>query len=466
MTPRRTAVAVQRARMRLPTTLTSPNNRRRSAEVSSNSRASGPKAAVGRGRGHSVSRAPGQGQGRGRGRGRHRGKGQAVVCVGRVQAPQYTRCVRPASSRTQGDCPEGCHGPTGWYSLCSLSGNRTGGLDTGRAHGPLYPPGPAGAGAQARGCKCPEQPRLLQEFGQTNYITGLHLLIEADARGLVEEGQSNANDGLEPLLTVAQAKVCLPHSARARSSHGCSRLNRHRRGRGRSRMSTATATARVISPSHLSAPPTAATHRHSRSHNRRCNSGTCRKAIDRPFPLLFRNVLSFQARAVQKLCIQPKILETRLERNEQTCAEWRNAKIMVERQLFGPAIKAFRRGLIAMNPGVGRFQPLGSCSVLTVVSSMLARVVFACVKPQPPPPPPPSLSAQISATTKRGCRPWAGSPWGPGNRGADLLLPPPPPNRNGAGPKAGPAPPPPPSMPSHPHCRPSHGDRGPSGSGR
>ena len=41
----------------------------------------------------------------------------------------------------------------------------------------------------------------------------------------------------------------------------------------------------------------------------------------------------------------------------------------------------------------------------------------------------------------------------------------PPPNRNGAGPKAGPAPPPP-SMPSHPHCRPSHGDRGPSGSGR
>ena len=37
-----------------------------------------------------------------------------------------------------------------------------------------------------------------------------------------------------------------------------------------------------------------------------------------------------------------------------------------------------------------------------------------------------TLSAQISATTKRGCRPWAGSPWGPGNRGADLLLPLPP----------------------------------------
>ena len=45
---------------------------------------------------------------------------------------------------------------------------------------------------------------------------------------------------------------------------------------------------------------------------------------------------------------------------------------------------------------------------------------------------PPPLSAQISATTKRGCRPWAGSPWGPGNRGADLLLPlPPPPTEMG-----------------------------------
>ena len=47
----------------------------------------------------------------------------------------------------------------------------------------------------------------------------------------------------------------------------------------------------------------------------------------------------------------------------------------------------------------------------------------------PPLPPQLPLSAQISATTKRGCRLWAGSPWGPGNRGADLLLPLPPPQQ-------------------------------------
>ena len=85
--------------------------------------------------------------------------------------------------------------------------------------------------------------------------------------------------------------------------------------------------------------------------------------------------------------------------------------------------------------------------------------------PPPPPPPPPTLSAQISATTKRGCRPWAGSSWGPGNRGADLLLPPPPPTEMGPDRKQAQHPPPP-RMPSHPHCRPSHGDPGPSGSGR
>ena len=74
-----------------------------------------------------------------------------------------------------------------------------------------------------------------------------------------------------------------------------------------------------------------------------------------------------------------------------------------------------------------------------------------------PPPPPPSLSAQISATTKRGCRPWAGSPWGPGNRRADLLLPlTPPPTEMGRDQKQTRHPPP--SMPSHPHCRPAHGD--------
>ena len=86
----------------------------------------------------------------------------------------------------------------------------------------------------------------------------------------------------------------------------------------------------------------------------------------------------------------------------------------------------------------------------------------------PAPPPPRALSAQISATTKRGCRPWAGSPWGPRNRGADLLLPlPPPPQQKWGRTESRPStPPPPPSMPSHPHCRPSHGDQGPSPHGQ
>ena len=65
------------------------------------------------------------------------------------------------------------------------------------------------------------------------------------------------------------------------------------------------------------------------------------------------------------------------------------------------------------------------------------------VQPQKPPHPPHpgTLSAQISATTKRGCRPWAGSPWGPGNRGADLLLPLPPPQQKLGGTKSKPPPP-------------------------
>ena len=80
-----------------------------------------------------------------------------------------------------------------------------------------------------------------------------------------------------------------------------------------------------------------------------------------------------------------------------------------------------------------------------------------------PPSPPPlrTLSAQISATTKGGCRPWAGSPWGPGNWGADFLLPLPPPQQKWGGTKRRP-PPHAPSMPSHPHCRLAHGERGPS----
>ena len=69
----------------------------------------------------------------------------------------------------------------------------------------------------------------------------------------------------------------------------------------------------------------------------------------------------------------------------------------------------------------------------------------------PPPPPPGTLSAQISATTKRGCRPWAGSPWGLGNRGADLLLPLPPPTEMGPDRKRAQHTPPPPHAlaPSH-----------------
>ena len=86
------------------------------------------------------------------------------------------------------------------------------------------------------------------------------------------------------------------------------------------------------------------------------------------------------------------------------------------------------------------------------------------VCPPPPSPPTPAPSAQISATTKRGCKPWAGSPWGPGNRGADLLLPLPPQQKWGR--PGNPQHPPPPSMPSHAHCRLAHGDRGPSPRGK
>ena len=59
-------------------------------------------------------------------------------------------------------------------------------------------------------------------------------------------------------------------------------------------------------------------------------------------------------------------------------------------------------------------------------------------------------------------------PLGTRKQGSRPFAAPTPPNRNGAGPKAGPAHPPPPRMPSHPrtHCRPSHGDQGPSPHGQ
>ena len=45
----------------------------------------------------------------------------------------------------------------------------------------------------------------------------------------------------------------------------------------------------------------------------------------------------------------------------------------------------------------------------------------------PPPPPRRSLSAQISATTKLGCRPWAGSLLGTKKQGSIPFATPPPP---------------------------------------
>ena len=72
----------------------------------------------------------------------------------------------------------------------------------------------------------------------------------------------------------------------------------------------------------------------------------------------------------------------------------------------------------------------------------------------PPPPPPPPLypSAQIQATTKRGCRLWAGPPLGPVNRGRAFCRPPPP---RGKATESRPTPPrpaqpPPPSPPPLP----------------
>ena len=45
-----------------------------------------------------------------------------------------------------------------------------------------------------------------QELQTSNYLTGLHLLMEADSRGVVPEGKRHPNEGLEPVLTVKDAK--------------------------------------------------------------------------------------------------------------------------------------------------------------------------------------------------------------------------------------------------------------------
>ena len=93
-------------------------------------------------------------------------------------------------------------------------------------------------------------------------------------------------------------------------------------------------------------------------------------------------------------------------------------------------------------------QPSASPRACVVLASCLRHACNEGTTTRAPPPPHTPSSAQISATTKRGCRPWAGPPWGPGNRGAGFLLPPPPPNRNQA--ESRPSTAPPPSMPSHP----------------
>ena len=90
---------------------------------------------------------------------------------------------------------------------------------------------------------------------------------------------------------------------------------------------------------------------------------------------------------------------------------------------------------------------LWSKRILLLVSIVLGLDVRGGRLKLCPSPPMPPLSAQISATTKRGCRPWAGSPWGPGNRGADLLLPLPPPTEMGPDRKRAQHTPPPPACP-------------------
>ena len=82
------------------------------------------------------------------------------------------------------------------------------------------------------------------------------------------------------------------------------------------------------------------------------------------------------------------------------------------------------------------------------------------------PPPPPFLCRPKFQPPQARVQAVGWFPLGTRKQGSRPFAAPTPPNRPGAGPKAGPAHPPPPSMPSHPHCRPSHGDRGPSGSGR
>ena len=91
-----------------------------------------------------------------------------------------------------------------------------------------------------------------------------------------------------------------------------------------------------------------------------------------------------------------------------------------------------------------------------------------CGPPHPPPPPPngsvgPNFSHHKARVQAVGWFPLGTRPQG--SRGADHLLPLPPPTEMGPDRKQAQHTHTP-SMPSHPHCRPSHGERGLSGSGR
>ena len=85
--------------------------------------------------------------------------------------------------------------------------------------------------------------------------------------------------------------------------------------------------------------------------------------------------------------------------------------------------------------------------------------------PSPPPPPPglcrPKFQPPQSEGAGRGL-----VPLGDQETGEQTFCCPHPPQQKWGRTESRPSTPPPPRMPSHPHCRPSHGDRGPSGSGR
>ena len=84
-------------------------------------------------------------------------------------------------------------------------------------------------------------------------------------------------------------------------------------------------------------------------------------------------------------------------------------------------------------------------------------------------PPPPDLVGPNFGHHKARVQAVGWSPLGTRKQGSRPFAAPPPPNRNGAETRPGTAPPPPPQhalAPPHPHCRPSHGDQGPSAQGQ